>query len=183
MFEVEIKAYLDDITSVENRLKNLGATYRKTIQQVDIYFQHPIRNFAKTDEALRIRISDNKSYLTYKGPKIDTSSKTREELEIEIQDHSKLLTLLRKIGFFPVIEVKKSRKCYLFKDIIISLDSVKCLGDFIELEIGVADKKSINDVKSRLLSLLKQLKIPQEKLERRSYLELLLLPKKQRKSE
>jgi adenylate cyclase class 2 len=177
VIEVEIKAYLDDLSFVESQLLQLGAIFQKTIHQSDIYLQHPIRNFAQTDEAVRIRISDNGNFLTYKGPKIDSSSKTREELEIEIREPDKLLELLKKIGFFPIKTVNKVRTLYLVEDITVSLDKVEGLGSFIELEIDVADQEAIPSIKNRLFSFFAQLKIPSQKLERRSYLELLLLSK------
>lgn len=175
MFEVEIKAYLEEIASMETQLQQLGAVFQKSIRQSDTYFQHPIRNFAQTDEALRIRNSDNQSYLTYKGPKLDSTSKTREELEIEIQKPEKFSNILKKLGFSSVLTVAKTRKIYSLDDITISLDNVDDLGDFIELETDVSDKEAIPSARGRLFTLLKQLDIPKEKSERRSYLELRFL--------
>lgn len=177
MFEVEIKAHLDDPDLIETRLIQLGAIFQKTIHQSDIYFQHPIRNFAQTDEAIRIRISDNRAYLTYKGPKIDSASKTREELELEIQEPDKLLAILEKIGFYSVARVIKSRKFYILEDIKISLDKIESLKSFIELELEVTNEAIIPNARNRLVSLINQLEISSEKLERRSYLELLLFGK------
>ena len=175
LFEVEIKAYLDDYILVENQLQQLGAVFEKTIPQSDTYFQHPIRNFAQTDEALRIRISDKNSYLTYKGAKVDSSTKTREELELAIPEPDKLNAILKKIGFSPVMTVKKTRKKYILDEIKISIDMVEGLGNFIEFELDVSEKEHIQSARERLFSLLKRLNIPNEKLERRSYLELLFL--------
>jgi len=177
VFEVEIKAHLDDPDLIETRLIQLGAIFQKTIHQSDIYFQHPIRNFAQTDEAIRIRISDNRAYLTYKGPKIDSASKTREELELEIQEPDKLLAILEKIGFYSVARVIKSRKFYILEDIKISLDKIESLKSFIELELEVTNEAIIPNARNRLVSLINQLEISSEKLERRSYLELLLFGK------
>ena len=175
MYEIEIKAHLDDPAYIEAQIKQLGANFRKLIQQDDTYFQHPIRNFAQTDEALRIRRSDKNSYLTYKGSKIDTTTKSREELEISIPDPDKLHTILRKIGFSPVMTLRKSRKKYILDDIKISFDQIEGLGNFIEFELEISEKDKIELAKERLFTLLKRLDIPKEKLERRSYLELLLL--------
>jgi adenylate cyclase class 2 len=152
----------------------LGAIFQEEIHQSDTYFQHPTRDFAQTDEAVRIRITDDKNYLTYKGPKLDSTSKTREELEIEVQEPLKLSELLKKIGLIPVKAVVKSRKSYLYEDIMIFLDNVDELGFFIELELDVSDKEQVSPARNRLFSFLKQLEIPAQNFERRSYLELLL---------
>ena len=179
LFEVEIKAYLDDYILVENQLQQLGAVFEKTIPQSDTYFQHPIRNFAQTDEALRIRISDTKSYLTYKGAKIDSSTKTREELELVIPEPDKLNAILKKLGFSPVMNVRKSRRIYNLDDIKISIDQVEELGTFIELELEISDKEKIHLAKERLFNLLMQLNISRKRLERSSYLELIIFKKLQ----
>src|ERR1700688_1176895 len=52
--------------------------------QVDRYYAHPARDFAQTDEALRIRRIGQANYVTYKGPKLDTTTKTRRELELPL---------------------------------------------------------------------------------------------------
>ncbi len=178
LFEVEIKAHLDDLTRIQSGLIQLGALYKKTFQQTDIYLQHPIRNFAQTDEALRIRYSEDKNYITYKGPKIDQTSKTREEIEIEFHEPDKLLKLLRKIGFTIVREVSKFRQIYALDEITICLDTINGLGNFIELEIDVSNENEIIIAKNQLLLILDKLQIPSNKLERRSYLELLLIKKR-----
>ena len=50
-------------------------------EQVDTYFSHPARDFAATDEALRIRSIDQENFVTYKGPKLDATTKTRREID------------------------------------------------------------------------------------------------------
>lgn len=56
-FEVEQKFPLADVAAVERRLAELGAQAGGTVEQVDRYFNHPVRDFAQTDEALRLRSS------------------------------------------------------------------------------------------------------------------------------
>lgn len=56
MLEIEIKSACDDPAEVEKILGSLGARFKDTLFQKDIYFAHPSRNFAETDEALRLRM-------------------------------------------------------------------------------------------------------------------------------
>ena len=94
--EIEVKAYADNLAMVEERLKETGAVFISEGGEKDTYFNHPNRNFAATDEALRIRVADKQSFLTYKGQKIDAKSKTREEIEVVVSDaDSANLLLLR----------------------------------------------------------------------------------------
>ena len=44
------------------------------------------RDFARTDEALRLRHVGEFNYITYKGPKLDATTKTRREIEIGLAD-------------------------------------------------------------------------------------------------
>ena len=177
MIEVEIKARLGKdikLETFEQQLSKIGATYLKTINQTDIYFQHPKRDFKKTDEALRIRQEEKQSILTYKGPKLEERSKTREELEVEFKEKSKMEEILRKLGFWAVFEVKKTRKLFNLGEIKISIDKVENLGIFIELETETDSEDEVKSAVNLLINKSKMLGIKEESLERTSYLELLL---------
>src|SRR5580700_7856865 len=82
--------------------------------QVDRYYAHPARDFAKTDEALRIRRIGQANYVTYKGPKLDATTKTRRELELPLAPGdagaAEFADLLEALGFRPVTEVRKRRR-------------------------------------------------------------------------
>ena len=121
----------------------LGAEHRETAEQTDRYFAHPSRDFAQTDEALRLRRIGEFNFITYKGPKLDATTKTRREIEIGLAagqpaaaDAAELLSAL---GFTPVAEVCKRRRDFTVtwqgQAIGVSLDEVAELGDFVELEI------------------------------------------------
>jgi adenylate cyclase class 2 len=68
--EVEAKAYAEDLNTLEKELIEKGAKFISRVEQKDTYFNHPNRDFAETDEALRIREADGKTFFTYKGPKM-----------------------------------------------------------------------------------------------------------------
>ena len=84
--EVEQKYRLADRASFEARLAALHPSPARTVSQVDRYFAHPGRDFARTDEALRLRRVGELNYITYKGPKLDATTKTRREVEIPLAD-------------------------------------------------------------------------------------------------
>ncbi len=83
-YEVEMKFPAADLAELESRLAGLGATIAAPQSEVDVYFAHPARDFAKTDEALRIRRKGSLNFITYKGPKIDAATKTRREIELPL---------------------------------------------------------------------------------------------------
>ncbi len=83
-YEVEQKFPVADLAAVEADLAALGAKIAAAEEEVDLYFAHPARDFAATDEALRLRRKGPRGYITYKGPKIDAVTKTRREIELPL---------------------------------------------------------------------------------------------------
>jgi predicted adenylyl cyclase CyaB len=84
MYEVEVKVPAD-VDRVAARLDEIGAEHIDSVEQIDTYYDAPHRNFAETDEALRIRAERHdgteETRVTYKGPLVEAESKTREEFE------------------------------------------------------------------------------------------------------
>ena len=111
-YEVEQKFPVHDLAAIEAQLVALGARLGAGIEQLDRYFAHPCRDFARTDEALRIRQVGPRCFVTYKGPKIDPTTKTRREIELPLSDApegvAQWTALLEALGFQPVAEVRKS---------------------------------------------------------------------------
>jgi adenylate cyclase class 2 len=165
--EVEVKVPCYDLDELKERLMKRGARAIDEVTQEDVYLAHPCRDFSKSDEALRIRRSGEEWKLTYKGPKLDGETKTREELEIDIDP--KVRGILEKLGFEEVMTIRKSRRVLMLDEIEFSLDRVEGLGDFVELEY-----KGESVEAGRRMIFLTMERLGLEGSERRSYLELLL---------
>lgn len=178
-YEVENKFRVPDLEGIVVQLQELGAEIGETVEQTDLYFAHPVRDFAQTDEALRIRRVGGVNCVTYKGPKIDKVTKTRKELEVELvegQDHfEQYAQLLEALGFRRVAEVSKRRQhgTYQFEgsEVGIALDDVQDVGTYLELEI-VASPETMEAARTTIVRLAERLCLSNP--ERRSYLELLL---------
>ena len=173
VFEVEIKAKIENFDSLKEKLNQLGAVQKNIIKMEDIYFKHPSRDFAMTDEALRIRKTDDTKILTYKGPKLDEITKTRKEIEMEITDQKKLKSILIKLGFIEVPKIKKKRVIYELDDYSICLDEVDFIGKYIEIESEVAIEEDRIKKTEELINFAEQLGIDKESFIRKSYLELI----------
>jgi adenylate cyclase class 2 len=139
--EVELKYPLTDTASVIRRLNQLGARELGLEHEQDIYFASPDRDFAKTDEALRLRRTANRLWLTYKGPRLDPLSKTREEIEVELKSPAvfeQACDLLEHLGYHIVVGLYKERRIYELDwrgyAVKVCLDNVSRLGQFVELE-------------------------------------------------
>ena len=176
MIEVEVKAWVHDFRDIKRKLDKIGAKKIKTEHQEDTYFNAPHRDFAKTDEALRIRKTSNdktqRIFITYKGPKIDKVSKTRKEVEVGVENAENAAQILENLGFHPVATIRKIRDVYFLDEFVISLDDVHMIGNFVEIEKEIKEGKSFNKIVNEILKIYKKLGIT-EGFERRSYLELL----------
>ena len=172
MIEVEVKAKIDSFEEMEKRLENLGAIKSKKEFQEDIYFASPIVDFAQTDEALRIRTTNNNIFITYKGPKLNKDAKTRKEVEMSIESAGKAKDIFEEIGFKEVRTVRKNRQYYTYENFEISLDDVEGLNPYMEIEISLEDGNAYDDAQKSIFELFEKLGIT-EGFERTSYLELL----------
>lgn len=172
MIEVEVKARIDDFADMEDRLYRLGAAKTKTEFQEDIYFQSPIVDYAETDEALRIRTTDNDTFITYKGPKLNSDAKTRKEVEMRIESAEKAADIFAEIGFTPARTVRKSRQYYTYENFEISLDDVEGLPPYMEIEVALDDGTDYSQAQERIFELFEMLGIT-DGFERTSYMELL----------
>jgi adenylate cyclase, class 2 len=178
MIEVELKYHLDDPESLLASLVARGGEPGTPTLERDIYFNHPARDFARTDEALRLRWDGSQAVLTYKGQLLDRVSKSREELELDLADESALATargILTRLGFREVREVEKRRTKFpvLHRElpVLVTIDEVAGLGLFAELEAS-AEREAYEPVRDQLIDLAAALGL--ERGERRSYLQLLL---------
>jgi len=178
-YEVEQKFRLSDPAALEARLRELGSASFEEIEQVDSYFAHPSRDFAETDEALRIRRVGDQNFVTYKGPKLDATTKTRREIELPLPGvdayFRQFRTLLEVLGFQLVADVHKRRRqtTLVWDDahVEVTMDDVAGVGLYAEIELA-ADENGLEDAKDRLSTLAAELGLTAS--ERRSYLELLL---------
>ena len=172
MIEVEVKAKIDDFKEMEEKLENIGAVKSKTEFQEDIYFASPIVDFAQTDEALRIRTTNNDTFITYKGPKLNDKAKTRKEVEMTIENSEKAKDIFTEIGFMEVRTVRKNRQYYTYENFEISLDDVEGLSPYMEIEIALDDSEDYSQAQDEIFKLFEKLGIT-DGFERTSYLELL----------
>jgi adenylate cyclase class 2 len=184
MLEIEMKFPVADFAPLECTLSAWAAAEAESREEADHYFNAPDRDFARTDEALRLRRIGPANYVTYKGPKRDAQTKTRTEVEVPLaegdgaaQDFASLLTHL---GYRPTAVVRKRRTIYRLTRggfaMEVCLDEVEGLGRFVELEI-LAPEGQLERARAALLETAGQLGLGAS--ERRSYLELLLEKRQQ----
>jgi adenylate cyclase, class 2 len=187
-YEVEVKYRLVDHDQLERRLAERGAAREPVITQEDVYLSHPSRDFAVSNEALRIRRIGVENRITYKGPRLSGPTKTREEIEIAVTSgegaFSQLVRLFENLGFRPVATVRKSRTPFHLNReglaVEVVLDRAVGLGDFAEIEALAATKSELPAAQAAVLALAQELGLTE--VEPRSYLRMLLEPDKAREA-
>ncbi|MDH4213664.1 MAG: class IV adenylate cyclase [Candidatus Thorarchaeota archaeon] len=185
-YEVEVKVPINDEKAIEHAILQAGGKRLNTEIQSDLYYDHPCRSFSQTDESVRIRIRKPvEDYplpaseyapieLTYKGPKVDRTTKTRLEYTSGISDFDAISSILQHTGFKLVATIKKHRVFYNFEGITVSIDNVEGVGRFIELELAADNEEEMQYAKDRILSVVKHLGLDSKRMVRESYLELYL---------
>ncbi len=164
-FEIKIPLNEGEEKTVRNRIAGKGFIFEKKIVEIDYYFNHPCRDFGKTDEALRIRYRGDDIIFTYKGAKEGSRGKVRKEFNVPcLSDEISLL--LENLGFVEYGVVKKIREYYKKEGIIITIDNVEGLGYFIEIEVKEDLWDKIDEIKASI-------GLEGRREERLSYLELL----------
>ncbi|KZX10619.1 class IV adenylate cyclase [Methanobrevibacter filiformis] len=176
MIEVEVKMKVNNFNSSKKELKKLNPQQEPTEYQEDIYFERDDIGFAKNDKALRIRKTTKKDesavFVTYKGPKLDKLSKTREEIELGVEDSDKLKTIFERLGFYENGKVSKEREIYKVEKYVVSFDNIENLGTFIEIETTLEDNSDFKPEVDNILNLFKKLGVEGSPITT-SYLELL----------
>ena len=179
-FEVELKYRTDDHVGLAEKLMALGAFASPPVSQEDVYLSHPGRDFAATNEALRLRRVGKSNRITYKGARRSGPTKTREEIEIPFAGGDEALKqmtrLFQSLGFGLVAVVRKSRRAFhlthLGHELEVSLDLAEGLGAFVEVEALAQAEDDLPPAQAAVLDLAVELDLGE--VEPRSYLRMTL---------
>ncbi len=178
-FEFEVKIPVKELENLRNKLVSMGARKLGIFKQVDLYFQHPCRDFKLTDEVLRVRMQNGRTLLTYKGPRMKGKSKSRLEIQVEVSDQNKIISILKSLGFKLSYELRKVRELWEIGEVKIGLDTVDRLGNYVELEVISND---INEANRKIDEIISKLGLDAGKVTAKTYVELIFEKMGKRKS-
>jgi len=178
MYEVEVKVPADHDV-VRARLEDVDAEFEGRVEQADTYFDAPHRDFATTDEALRVRREtvggETSARITYKGPLVDAESKTRAEIETGVDNGEDATAIFEQLGFEAAATVEKTRERYAYEEYTVVLDDVTGLGEYVEVETeSIEDDGALEEARAGAFDLIRLLELDPDDQIRRSYLGLLL---------
>ncbi len=164
---VELKAKVDQVDLVREKLINLKAQRIGTFHQTDIYFDVP-------KGRLKLRKTDDRDEveLVYYEREDVANIKESHVFRLKIQNSVQLEHLLKKVLTTKIV-VEKLREIYCYQGTQIHLDIVERLGTFVEFEIKTSPLS--NDWRASrhfLEKLMQELGIDSEKIEKLSYSDL-----------
>jgi len=116
--EVERKAEISSLDLDEIFLKLYARTENAySVEYIDTYLDNKHLNLAIDEQELRIRtindeINSQKYLLTYKTKPIDTESKSKKEVELEIESAEAMLEIFLSMGF--AIKAQFTKECVNF---------------------------------------------------------------------
>lgn len=180
--EIEIQVNIENPKLLIEFLKKNG-DFQSEKHQVDEYFSPAHRDFLAVrpvKEWLRLRDADGKYSINYKNWHFDKNGKSHycDEFETKIEGIEQVRKILAALNFKSVVVVDKLRKIWTHKEYEVAIDSVRSLGDFVEIEyIGKDEKVDPKKITEGMIDFLK--KIGCEKITRNyvGYPFLMLFPK------
>lgn len=136
--EVEIQAIIKNPKEVERKLRKVGK-FLKTRKQVDKYFVPSQKDFFAEDppiEYLRVRYEKDKAHLSYSFLHFGKNGQLRatDEYETFVDKPEVAEHIFKKIGLVHKVTVTKTRKYFDCGNFEVTLDQIKGLGDFMEVE-------------------------------------------------
>ncbi|MFH0713917.1 MAG: class IV adenylate cyclase, partial [Candidatus Micrarchaeota archaeon] len=177
--EIEIKLEVDENTLAKLRKTlEVNGKFEKTATQVDEYFTPAHKNFMDYDfpyEWLSIRKRSGKTILNYKHfyPENKNPFTHCDEYDTFTDNGEQLKKTLVALNFRSLTIVEKKRDTYIYRGFEIAIDSVKNLGNFVEIE-ALDNSKGVTETRLALFAVAKELGLDITKTQIRGYPYLLM---------
>lgn len=184
--EIEIHRRVKDPAKLMDFLNKNADQIVESITQVDVYYTPAHEDYTKKDPIekwFRLRSTDRSNSLDFKHWSFDKSGKSKnhcDEYVLEIKDVESAEKLLNALDFKKVVVVEKRRSIWMYNQIEISIDEVKHLGKFVELE--AKGEKPIEELLKELENLADKLELIKDSTMNLGY-PILLLNNEEAKSD
>lgn len=159
--EIEIKVRVQNDKPLLDLLEKNGSFHSEK-HQVDEYFSPVHKDFLSdrpVKEWLRLRDADGTYSINYKNWHYDEGGKSHycDEYETNVEDAGKMKKILDALNYRSIAIVDKVRKIWMYKDYEIGIDSVKNLGNFVEIEyVGKEEKVDPTKITTEMVNFLKE---------------------------
>ncbi len=203
MFEIELKAHVENRSKVIEKMnflaeyigsvqkddfywgkdidgKKIQARIRRERHLEILDAESFMANINADEYRLKPDQGKEEVFLTYKEKEVresenGTSFEVNDEKESKIDNPQALEALFKDLGMNIVLEKHKTVISWMYGNTHIELCTVPPLGDFLEIEILTEnnDQETITENRNKLLEILKKCDIPESKIEKRYYSEML----------
>lgn len=178
--EIEVKAALRDVHTVQQKLESLGCVLSAPKKQDDmVYVQKTgsLEDFLSNDVFLRIRVqNDSKIILTAKKPvRKSPEELVKYEHEVVVDSEKEAQGILALMGYQQAVRTVKVRWTCAYGAYEICLDDIEGLGSFIEIE-QMGEKEHAAEIQAEMFRFLKTLGIAPEDQVKKGY-DILMLEK------
>lgn len=171
-FEIEIKARVEGIPGLEERLKSL-CVYKRDFKKEDTYFRIP----GKPDKtSFRIRKQGDNTWVTFKKKRWHGSAEVNEEKEFLVSSEEVFKDFISLFEASEVIKKIKEGSFYSYRDLNVELCTVKNLGRFLEVEklLETASEEEVSRTIGEIKSFMAQVGITPDCFVEEYYVDLLL---------
>lgn len=166
--EIELKIRLDDPRAFRAKLVE-KALPEGAYHKADTYYKG-------SGGAFRLRESDGRAVVCRKEKTIQAGIEVNRETEFTVDDPAAFREFARGLGFKEVYRKEKTGQAWRWGEILIEEGTVSHLGWFAEFELILdegRDTASVNRARSVLLAALESLGVGKDRIEPRTYAELL----------
>lgn len=138
--EIEAKMKVPNHAATRQRLVELGAKSVSSQLETNMFFDTEDRSLLTADKGLRLRVNRDattateKYVITYKGPRKPGALKSREELELVVDNAAAAEQLLTALGYRRVLQFEKRRESWDLENCHVELDELPHLGVYVEIE-------------------------------------------------
>jgi adenylate cyclase class 2 len=160
--EIEIQVQIEKSKGLKLFLRTKAKLVGEE-HQTDKYFSPKDHDFLKVRpvvEWLRLRNSSGKHSINYKNWHYDKDGRSHycDEYETLVESPKQIENIFASLDIKPITIVDKVRKIYLYKDFEVSIDAIKGLGDFVEIEFkGKLGKRKPAEITKEMIKFLKYL--------------------------
>lgn len=172
--EVELKAWVDEPEAVRKRV---AARFEKEAGYIkeDVYYRLDARSRNDAPVEFRLRREEGRAIVTGKRKKVVEGVEINDEIEYTVSSDVVFERFAEYLGAKVFARKRKVGERYRAGAATIELSEVDRLGHFIEIEwlVEGGDEGEILRAKEGVRRLLRELDIPEEKIEPRYYVDLL----------
>ena len=149
MDEIELKFLNIDVEEIKKKLIDIGAVLKyDTNLQSCAFTKEGFDPFNSGKKLLRVRKINEDTFLTYKGPCVESNMTNREEIEIKVDNYNQTCELIKKLGFELKRQTSKTRIHYELGNIHFELDTLEDIPTYLEIETNT--EKDMIDICKRL---------------------------------